>query len=183
VRAVIFTEKRNFDGAIADLDKLLALDPRSPNVYGLRGNCKLQKGDLDGSIADFDKAIELDPSVNNYGQRGAANLLKGNFDKAIADLDVAIGKSSDPVKLYNVRGQAKFRKKDWNAAVIDYGIAIKLDPESPDAYFFRGLTLLNQSKDIDAQKDFDKFLGFAPDKKAFLEQWVQKTKQERTIKQ
>ena len=183
VRATILTEKRNFEGAIADLDKVLALDPRNANVYRLRGICKLQKGDLDGSIADYDKAVDIDPSLESYSQRASANFLKGNFDKAIADLDVAIAKSSDPVSLYNVRAQAKFWKKEWSAAVIDYDIAIKLNPKFPDSYFYRGLTLLNQGKDIEAQKDFDEFLELAPDKKAFLEKWVEKTKQERTIKQ
>ncbi len=61
-------------------------------------------------------------------------------------------------------------------------MAIKLDPKFPDAYFYRGLTLLNQGKDIEAQKDFDKFLELAPDKKAFLEKWIEKTKRERTIR-
>lgn len=183
VRAVIFAEKGNFEGAIADLDKALVLDPRNPNLYRVRGIAKLKKGDLDGSIADYDKAVDLDPSLESYRQRALANFAKGNFDKAIDDLNVAIEKSSEPVKLYNLRAQAKFRKKDWGAAIVDYSMAIKLDPKFPDAYFYRGLTLLNQGKDMEAQKDFDKFLELAPDKKAFLEKWVEKTKRERTIKQ
>lgn len=182
VRAAILLEKGNFEGVIADLDKALMLDPRNPNVYRTRGIAKLKKGDLDGSIADYDKAVEIDHSLESYGGRALANFAKGNFDKSIADLDVAIKKSSEPVALYKLRAQAKFRTKDWGAAVIDYSTAIKLDPKSPDAYFYRGLTLLNQGKDMEAQRDFDKFLELAPDEKAFLEKWVEKTKRERTIK-
>lgn len=129
---------------------------------------------MDGSIADYDKAIDIDRSLESYRGRALANFAKGNFDKAIADLDVAIEKSTEPVALYNVRAQAKFRKKDWDAAVIDYSTAIKLDPKLPDAYFYRGLTLLNQGKDIEAQRDFDKFLELAPDKKAFSKNGLKK---------
>ena len=183
LRAVMLAEKRDFEGAINDLDKALVLDPRNPNLYRLRGVAKIQKGDLDGCISDYDKAVDLDPSLESYSQRAMANFTKGNWDKAIDDLNVAIEKSSEPVKLYNLRAQAKFRKKDWGAAIVDYDAAIKLDPRFPDAYFYRGLTLLNRGKDIEAQKDFDKFLELAPDKKAFLEKWVEKTKRERTVKE
>jgi tetratricopeptide (TPR) repeat protein len=183
LRATILMKKGDFEGAIADLDKALMLDPRNPNLYRARGLAKLKKRDLDGSIADYDKAVEIDHSLESYMQRALGNFLKGNFDKAIADLDVAIEKSSEPFALYNLRAQAKFRKKDWGAAIIDYSTAIKLDPKFPDAYFYRGLTLLNQGKDMEAQRDFDKFLELAPDKKAFLEKWVEKTKRERTIKE
>lgn len=182
LRAVMLAEKGNFEGAILDLDKAVVLDPRNPNIYRLRGISKLQKGDLDGSITDYDKAVDIDHSFESYRERALANFAKGNFDKAIDDLSAAIEKSSEPVKLYNLRAQAKFRKKDWGAAIVDYNMAIKLDPKFPDAYFYRGLTLLNQGKEVEAQKDFDKFLELAPDKKAFLEKWIEKTRRERTIK-
>lgn len=183
LRAVMLAEKRDFEGALNDLDKALALDPRNPNLYRLRGVINLQKKDLDSSISDYDKAVELDPSLESYRQRALAHFAKSNWDKAIDDFNVAIEKSADPVTLYNLRAQAKFWKKDWGAAIIDYDAAIKLKPSFPDAYFYRGLTLLNWGKDIEAQKDFDKFLELAPDKKAFLEKWIEKTKQERTVKE
>jgi tetratricopeptide (TPR) repeat protein len=159
------------------------LDPRNPALYRLRGAAKLKKRDLDGALADSDKTVDLDPSVESYTQRGQANFLKGNFDKAIADFDVAIEKSSEPAALYNLRARTKFQIKNWDGAIIDYNTAIKLDPKFPDAYFFRGLALLNLGKDTEAQTDFDKLLELAPDKKALLEKSVEQTKRERTIKQ
>ena len=184
MRGLMLLQKGNFEGAIADTGKALELDPRNPVLYRQRGMAKFQKGDFDGAIADYDKAVEIEPSYESYRQRALPHFAKGNYDKVIDDLSMAIEKSPEPVReLYNVRAQAKFRKKDWGGAIIDYNTGIKIDPKFPDAYFFRGLTLLNQGKDVEAQKDFDKFLELAPDKKAFLEKWIEKTKRERTIRE
>src|SRR4030095_679139 len=84
-------ESGDLDGALADYDKALALEPRLADAYNNRANIKLQKGDLDGAIGDYSKAIELKPrSVETYFNRGVVRLQKGDNDGAIADFTSSI---------------------------------------------------------------------------------------------
>src|SRR5437016_5567595 len=80
--------KGDFDGAIADYDKAIALDRNYVVAYINRGNARDDKGDHDGAIADYDKAIALNPNeATAYYNRGIARRAKGDLDGAIADYD------------------------------------------------------------------------------------------------
>ena len=58
-------DKGDFDGAIADYNRVIELDPKFAVAYNNRGNAELEKGNLDAATADFDHAIELDPNYGN----------------------------------------------------------------------------------------------------------------------
>ena len=47
------------DGAIADYNQAIKINPNYALAYNNRGNIKRTKGDIDGAIADFDRAIKL----------------------------------------------------------------------------------------------------------------------------
>ena len=83
--------KGDLDGAIADFNRALELDPRHASVYYNRGIAKGRMGDLDGAITDFNHAIELDRRFTTaYTNRGIAKRIKGDIEGAIADLTRAL---------------------------------------------------------------------------------------------
>ena len=51
----------DLDGAIADFNQAIRLDPNYALAYRNRGNAKRKKGDVDGAIADYNRAIKLGP--------------------------------------------------------------------------------------------------------------------------
>ncbi len=66
-------EKGDLDGAIADYNRAIELNPKDARAYNNRGIAKRAKGDLDGAIADYNRAIELDPKLAiAYNNRGNA---------------------------------------------------------------------------------------------------------------
>jgi hypothetical protein len=67
------------------------------------------------------------------------------------------------------RGYNRYRRGDLNGAIAAYTKAIDLSPREGNAYMGRGLALLEQGKDAEAQKDFDRCLNLAPD---FLKDFV-----------
>lgn len=174
--------KGNLDGAIADFDYAIKLDPTVGELYVSRAWARYKQNDLDGAIADYSTAIEKDPSAENYLQRGSFRLAKGDLDKAIDDFNIVIEKSPESVESYALRGKARYLKKDFDGCIADFAMVIKLDPQSVDAHAGRGLALLFIGKDTEAQKDFDKFLELAPDKKSVLEKAIENAKRERAIK-
>jgi lipoprotein NlpI len=86
----------DFDGAIADYDKAIALNPGYVQAYSDRGLAKEAKGDLNGAIADFNQVLALAPKFSKaYYFRGTAKEAKGDFTGALADYDHAIALTKD----------------------------------------------------------------------------------------
>ncbi len=80
-RGVTRYDLHNWDGAIADLDESLMLNPLLVMAWIKRGNARFNKGDLDEAINDFNQAIRLDPrSVIARNNRGFAWQHKGKLD-------------------------------------------------------------------------------------------------------
>src|SRR6266571_4409860 len=79
----------DLDGAIADFDRAIELNPKDDAPYYNRAQAKRLKKDTAGAIADYTRAIELgstNPAAyNNRGNARAENYLFDNqFEKAKA---------------------------------------------------------------------------------------------------
>ena len=96
-------DKGKYDDAIADYDKVIALNPNIATAYTNRGVAYRKKGEVDRAIADYDKAIALDPEdAAAYFNRGLAHESKGEVDRAIADFRKAL--EIDPSHQYAKEG-------------------------------------------------------------------------------
>ena len=91
-RGNVHLGKSDYDGAIADFDQAIKLDPEFAGFFNDRGSAYTKKGQFDRAIADFDQALKLRSSFyfSLYG-RGLAYQGKGEIDRAIGDYDEAIG--------------------------------------------------------------------------------------------
>ena len=156
--------KGDLDGALADYDKAIELNPDYVVAYNNRGFTKSKKGDLDGALADCDKAIELNPDYAvAYNNRGIAKWHKGDLVGALADYDKAIELNPDHAGAYNNRGFTKSNKGDLDGALADYDKAIELNPDHAGAYNNRGFTKSNKGDLDGALADCDKAIELDPD--------------------
>ena len=77
---------KEYDGAIADLDEAIKLDPKHVFALNARGLAYQSKGLNDRAIEDFNQAIALNAkNANIFTNRGRALRSKGRYDSAIAD--------------------------------------------------------------------------------------------------
>ena len=53
-------ESGDYEGAIADFNKAIELNPEFALTYNKRGIVKCELEDYEGAISDFNQAIELD---------------------------------------------------------------------------------------------------------------------------
>lgn len=80
-RATVYEAMHQNADALADYDKVIALEPGVMPIYNRRGAVHFKLGQITESIADFDKAIELDPSeAPSHWQRGISLYYAGRYE-------------------------------------------------------------------------------------------------------
>ena len=151
------------EGAIADHDKAIELNPQDARAYNNRGTAKNNMGDHEGAIADYDKAIAINSQyAEAYSNRGTAKDKMGDHEGAIADYDKAMEIDPQYVAAYNNRGITKDNMGDYEGAIVDYDKALEIDPQYATAYNNRGTSKDNMGDYEGAIADYDKALEINP---------------------
>jgi tetratricopeptide (TPR) repeat protein len=121
----------DWDGAMADYNQAIKIDPNYSAAYDNRGNVKRQQGDLNGAMADINQAIRLNPkNATAYFSRAKVKAKKGDLDGAIADFNQAISLKPNYPSAYRDRGEIKRKKGDINGANADFSRALSLGAKS-----------------------------------------------------
>jgi tetratricopeptide (TPR) repeat protein len=90
-RAEGYRITKQYEAALADFDRAIALDPKLAKAYANRAEVHRMLGHYDQVIADTTQAIRLDPSFNAfYTVRALAYEQQGNLAGARADYDKAL---------------------------------------------------------------------------------------------
>jgi tetratricopeptide (TPR) repeat protein len=129
-------------GALADYDRVIALNPKLAQAYNDRGNLKVNKlNDSKGALVDYDRAIALNPQYAlAYNNRGVLKQSQLNDAQgALADYNQAIALNSKLAQAYNNRGNLRDDLNDAQGALTDYSKAIGLNPKYANVYHNRGL--------------------------------------------
>jgi Tfp pilus assembly protein PilF len=154
-RALGFSATRDFDAAIAELDKAIELKPEVANLYLMRGAANRAKQDLDKALVDIDKAISIDANKGDfYTMRGMIYADKGDLDKAIAELGRKIELDPKQSQGYSKRAEFLRMKKDYDGAVADYSEVIKRDPDLAKGFVDRGWIYVLKGDLDKAEADF-----------------------------
>lgn len=144
-KGIEYSQQGRNDEAIAEFDKVIAINGASADAYYNRGFVHYRKGSLDQAIADCSKAIEIDPaSADSYYNRGLAYYKKGSFDKAISDYNKVLEISPDAMDALYGRGLAYFKKNDIKQAIADYDKVIEMRPDFPLAYSARAVAYFSK---------------------------------------
>jgi tetratricopeptide (TPR) repeat protein len=159
-------EIKDFNGAIADFNKLISMDPKYVNAYINRSNAKVGLEQYQSAISDCNYVLKLDSNFieafNNRGSIYRNNL--NDYKSAILDFTKAIELSKntpDQVHYFN-RAGAKYELEDYIGSIQDCNIAIEIDPKFIGSYVERGRAKLMLGQNESACSDFRKAvsLGF-----------------------
>ena len=129
-RGIEKAKNGDLDGAIADFDRAMQLNPKDDAPYYNRAQARRLKKDTTGAIADYTRAIELgstNPAA--YNNRGNARAESNDREGAISDYTRAIELKPDYARAYYNRAVARKEKGDASGAKADFKRARELDPE------------------------------------------------------
>ena len=135
MRGRVYVVKKEFDKALADLDRYIRLDSQNAYAYLFRAEAWLGKHEYHKAIADCTAAVQLDPTeFSAYELRAYAWAQQHEFEKVIADCTSAIRIDPRRTSAYSLRGWGWSSKREYDKAIKDYSDVIRLDPGNRDAY-------------------------------------------------
>jgi hypothetical protein len=125
----------NSEGALADYNEALRLDPMNQRARLSRAMVWQAWGNLDRAIVDYDWAIGWGlRTVQAYNNRGTAWAQKKDYAKALVDYTYAIQRAPGQIVARLNRGRVWQAMGKMDRALYEYEEATRRDPSSPWGY-------------------------------------------------
>ena len=164
----------NYDQAIAVLQEATQADPTKDLLWAYLGDAYAGGKKYPEAIDAFQKALAIKPdSVSYHNALANAYNKAGQADKSIAEYNQAA--QMDPAgaatAYFNI-GVVNYNATKPDDAVVAFDKTIQLDPTRADAYYYKGMALLNKAtlgKDgkyspvPGTVEAFEKYLELKPD--------------------
>jgi tetratricopeptide (TPR) repeat protein len=147
------------DEAIADLERALTINPKSPNPdFIIRiANLRYLLNDFTGSIGDYNRLLAMDKMYPRiYSKRAGSEAMLGQAEEALRDADNALRLDPKDEEAYNSRGLANRLLGKLNEAANDFSLAIHIKEDYSRPYNNRGTVYLAQGQPERAIDDFGK---------------------------
>jgi serine/threonine protein kinase len=163
-RGLAYVSTRNYEQAIIDFTKAIALDSVYAEAYNNRSTAHLMMENYGQAVADCTRALELAPDfVATYVNRGIAYTGLREYALALVDYEKALLLDPDNVYAYYNRGNTYIWMTEYKEAVANYSQAIALDPEFVAAYANRGVAHTELQNYELALADFNQAIDLNPD--------------------
>jgi tetratricopeptide (TPR) repeat protein/S1-C subfamily serine protease len=162
-RGTVKYKMGNRQGAIADYNIGIEIDPSSPKLYNNRGTVKGDLGDFQGAIADYNLAIGIDARhAKAYLNRGIYKSKLKDNNGALIDINRSIEIEPQFAESYYNRGNIKNQLNRLTDAIADYDRAVKIDNGFTLAYLNRGVTKDMQGDKQGAIADYTRTIELDP---------------------
>lgn len=163
-RGLAHASTRNYEQAIVDYSKAIALNPHFAEAYVNRSTAHLLMDNYGQAVIDCDKALELAPDfVAAYANRGIAYTGLHTYDQALTDYDHTLELSPHNVYAFYNRGNTHLYMNQFKKAIADYSQAIELDPDFVAAYANRGAVYHELRQHQQALADLSRAIELNPD--------------------
>jgi lipoprotein NlpI len=150
---VTHLQMHEYDRAIRDFDRAIAIQPGLVVAWRQRGLAYRGKGDFERALADFDQAIVLAPSdARLHTERGSVHELLGDYANALGDFDRAIALKPNHAPAIESRGRTYFLVGNFAQAAADLQRGLVLDSANVEIAIW--LHLARQRLRQDDSEDF-----------------------------
>jgi tetratricopeptide (TPR) repeat protein len=158
-------KKRDYEGALAVLNKALELDPDNATVLNSRGLAYSNKGDDDRAMADYDLALQKRPNFPApYNNRGLIFLRRGELQRAYDEFNIALSLNSGNNRYVNLLnlGRVQTLRKQYESALTYFAEGKPLNPEGWQIPGYRCITYTEMGRLDEALADCNEVLAQHP---------------------
>jgi len=141
-----FEQAKQYDAAIDELKKVVAVKPDIPEVHYELGIIYKQKSMNDEAIDSFKHVLKLDPRDSEvYADLGEAQYHARYYDDAIGTFQKLIAsRPNSPSSHYNL-GMVYLMKDDYEPAIREFTRALELKNDFTEARSALNLAIKNKS--------------------------------------
>lgn len=145
------------DTALEALNKSLALAPRNPQAFALKGFLLSARNRIPEAIQSFDEAIAIDGGLGNaWLGRGLCRIHRGQAEAGREDLEVAAALEPNRAVLRSYLGKAFNETHDYARAEHELELARKFDPNDPTSWLYSALLHQQENRINEAVRDLEK---------------------------
>ncbi len=163
-RGTVHISTRNYEQAIIDFSKAIALDTAYAEAYNNRSMAHLLMESYGQTVADCNQALKLAPDfVATYINRGIAYTGLREYAQALDSFGQVLKLDSKNVYAYYNRGNTHIWMTQYQEAITDYAQAININPEFVAAYLNRGVAYVELKNNDLAEIDFNQAIKLNPD--------------------
>jgi tetratricopeptide (TPR) repeat protein/S1-C subfamily serine protease len=163
IRGLMRFQSQDYQGALADMNQLIKLQPDFSWAYGLRGGSRIYLQDTQGGLPDINQAIQLAPDNSIfYSLRAAIYSEQKKWDLALADLNKVLAINPQSADAYAARAAIYSEQKKWDLTLTDLTKAIAINPQYAQAYAARAVIYSAQKKWDLAIADYTKAIAINP---------------------
>jgi Tfp pilus assembly protein PilF len=152
--------------AISDFDKAIALKPDDYILYDARASAHVFLRQYDLAMTDFNKAVALKPDdVYSYTSRAYIYRIKRKYGSAIADYNRLLTLKLSSKQFYTTyyqRGMAYWKSGRYAPAIADFDKVIAIKPDFADAFLYRGDAENRLGRKKDGNRDIATALKLNP---------------------
>ncbi|MBO4738001.1 MAG: tetratricopeptide repeat protein [Bacteroidales bacterium] len=140
-RATIKQAQKDYQGAMADFEKAIALDSNNMEYINNRGLLKMDMEEYEAAIEDFNQVIGMnDKCYQAYNNRGLAQAHLLNYEEALKEFNNIISSNPDFYQVYSNKGYVLYKQKKYEDAIQCFNLALQYNPQYGEAYLHRGNT-------------------------------------------
>jgi tetratricopeptide (TPR) repeat protein len=149
-----FADQREYDAALVEYHKALAIDPAQEQTHYLAGLALIQSGKPKDAIEEFRAALKLKPSDVAAKYHLAFSLVQAQQkDEAESLLREVIQQDPNRGDAYYELGKLQLEKGDTKSAVTSLETATKVSPESDYMHYQLAMAYRRESRSEDADRE------------------------------
>ncbi len=171
LRAAIYQALHQPEDALADISKVIQIQPNVAANYRERAQMYMDAGHDEKALEDYTKVIEMENSSAAYNGRGICYIRLKRPQRAIEDFTNAIMRQP-LMESYLQRGLALASIGEHAKAIADFDRAIEMAPTVSATYRARASSLASMGNLKAAERDRAKALTFETPEQPVLEQVV-----------
>jgi len=143
----IFTQRGQFDQAIAQLNEALKTDPANAETYNSLAACYMHKGLMDKAEDLLNVALQIRPDYGiAYINMGMLYLASGRYDLAADFLEQAVERVPGQPNVRNNLGVSLLRMGRLSEAREQFDLLIQSYPGMPAWYFNMAITYAEERR-------------------------------------
>lgn len=159
-RAMYFRGRKEYDKALYDFNKALAIKPQG-TTYNSIGKMYFDQGKNKEALDNYKKAIELDKTKGEFFVNlGASMAMDGQYDKALQAMNEGVKLDPENLNGYLNRSLLHYTMQHYDLAILDHNEYLNRDPTKYEMYYERGICKGALKKYNEAIVDFNKALDF-----------------------